>query len=239
MKFLDLTLPSPEENLALDEALLDACESGAGPEVLRIWTAPGYFVVTGYANRLSTEVDRDACARLKIPVLRRCSGGGTVLQGPGCLNYAVVLRIGDHESLVGIPSANRWIMKKQSVALARVLGREVQIHGHTDLVVDDRKCSGNAQRRRRTALLFHGSFLLDLDLTLVSQTLCMPTAQPKYRAGRSHLDFLVNLHLDHEALSQALRAEWGADELMPTVPLLAAQHLVASKYSQELWTNKF
>jgi len=37
MNYLDLTLPSPEENLACDEALLELCDEGLGDEVLRVW----------------------------------------------------------------------------------------------------------------------------------------------------------------------------------------------------------
>jgi len=35
MRHLDLTLASAAANLACDEALLDACDDGSGPEVLR------------------------------------------------------------------------------------------------------------------------------------------------------------------------------------------------------------
>ena len=86
MRHLDLTIPSPAENLACDEALLDWCESGDGVECLRFWESPEPFVVVGYANKVETEVNVAACEARKIPILRRCSGGGTVVQGPGCLN---------------------------------------------------------------------------------------------------------------------------------------------------------
>ena len=92
MKCLDLTLRTPAENLACDEGLLDFCEGGCGHEILRFWEPQTHFVVLGHANRVATEVDREACERLGIPVLRRCSGGGTVLQGPGCLNYSLILK---------------------------------------------------------------------------------------------------------------------------------------------------
>ena len=70
---------TPEENLACDEVLLDLCERGGGDELLRFWALPQYFVVVGYANKASTEVDLPLCRQLGIPVLRRCTGGGTVL----------------------------------------------------------------------------------------------------------------------------------------------------------------
>src|SRR5512139_3476750 len=92
MQLFDQTFPTPEHNLACDEALLDCAESGEGGETLRFWEPAAPFVVLGHSNRLATEVDAAACERLGIPLLRRCSGGGTVLQAPGCLNYALILR---------------------------------------------------------------------------------------------------------------------------------------------------
>ena len=105
MKWLDLTLPSPAENLACDEALLDWCENGKGDEVLRFWEPREHFVVVGYANKIANEVNVAACEKRGIPILRRCSGGGTVLQGPGCLNYTLVLRITDDGPLRNISAS--------------------------------------------------------------------------------------------------------------------------------------
>src|SRR5215475_5161081 len=92
MKWLDLTLPAPEENLACDEALLDLCDDGFDHEILRCWEPQQHFVVVGYSERVEKEVDRAACAARNIPVRRRTTGGGTVLQGPGCLNYSLILK---------------------------------------------------------------------------------------------------------------------------------------------------
>src|SRR5579872_7437387 len=90
MRYLGLTLPTPEENLAFDEALLLAAEAGGG-EVLRVWEWPRPAVVLGSGGRLAEEVDRAACRADGVPVLRRSSGGGTVLLGGGCLLFTLVL----------------------------------------------------------------------------------------------------------------------------------------------------
>src|SRR5256885_16505266 len=90
---LDLTFATPAENLACDEALLDWFEQDGGPGVLRFWEPPDYFVVVGYGNAVAAEVNVPACETRNIPILRRCTGGGTVLQGPGCLNYSLVLEV--------------------------------------------------------------------------------------------------------------------------------------------------
>jgi len=161
----------PAEELALDEALLDLCEAGEGPGFLRFWEPAAYFVVLGYSKALELEADRAACDGLGIPILRRCSGGGTVLQGPGALNYTLVLPAGHAPELATITGANRWIMERNRSAVTAIGAREAQILGHTDLTLGGRKFSGNAQRRKQRSLLFHGSFLLDFDLDLIAEDL--------------------------------------------------------------------
>jgi len=93
MQLLDLTFPTPQENLACDEALLEMCERGYDREILRFWEPSSLFVVLGYSNPVSTEVDHEACRTAGVPILRRYSGGGTVLQGSGCFDYALVLEV--------------------------------------------------------------------------------------------------------------------------------------------------
>ena len=205
MKLLDLTLPSPAENLACDEALLDTAETGASGEVLRFWEPREHFVVVGYANKVATEVNVAACEARGIPVLRRCSGGGTVVQGPGCLNYTLVLRITADGPLHNIGVANQFIMRQNRAALEPVVNQPVAIRGHTDLAIGERKFSGNSQRRRKHFLLFHGTFLLDFDLALVSELLPLPSRQPDYREHRAHTEFLTNLNVPANTVKAVLR----------------------------------
>ena len=249
MTLLDISLRIPAENLALDEALLDAAEAGALGESLRFWESPVHFVVVGYANKISTEVNEAACARLGIPILRRCSGGGTVLQGPGVLNYSLVLRIAEGTPMAGITSANQFIMQRNAEAMTSLLNTQhatrntphaVQVQGHTDLAIGGLKFSGNAQRRKRDHLLFHGAILLNLNLDLLEEVLPMPTLQPNYRAHRSHRDFLTQLSVPTDSVKQALRAAWSANEPLELDSRWPAWHesvssLVAGKYSAEAW----
>ena len=237
MKVLDLTLPTPAENLACDEALLDACESGEGDEVLRFWESPEYFVVVGYANKVAAEVNTAACEARGIPVLRRCSGGGTVVQGPGCLNYALILRFDEAGPLRSISTANQFIMERNRGALASLTSR-LQVCGHTDLAVNGMKFSGNSQRRRRHALLFHGTLLLSFDLALVSELLPIPSKQPDYREARAHGEFITNLNLPVAMVKEALRTAWNASEATSRLPRAMIESLVAGRYSRREWNYK-
>ena len=256
MKYLDLTLPTPEENLACDETLLDWCDERDGPEVLRFWEPNRHFVVVGYSNRVECEVNLAACRELNIPVLRRCSGGGTVVQGPGCLNYALILRVASHPALQTVTGANRFVMERNHQALEKLLpgsnrrteaqsskteirNPKVSVRGHADLAIDGRKFSGNAQRRKRHAVLFHGTFLLDFDHDLVSRLLPMPSKEPDYRRSRSHADFLVNLYVSAAEVKAALTQAWGAAVAVDELPSAGTRELAIEKYSSEAWRLKF
>jgi lipoate---protein ligase len=238
MKYIDLTLHSPAGNLAADEALLDACEAGTEDEILRFWEPKENFVVVGYANSVATEVNLPSCASEKIPVLRRLSGGGTVLQGPGCLNYSVILRIGEMGPLSSIAGTNAYVLERQKAAVAS-FGFPVKVDGQTDLVIGDLKFSGNAQRRKRNFLIFHGTFLLRFDISLVEKFLLMPSKQPEYRANRQHGEFLMNLGVESDTLKSALLKQWGADEMLKDVPMAKIEKLSAEKYLTDEWNLKF
>ncbi|PYJ97814.1 MAG: lipoate--protein ligase family protein [Verrucomicrobia bacterium] len=257
MKYLDLTFPTPQENLACDEALLDWCDAGDGPEVLRFWEPQQHFVAVGYSNRVAREVNVAACQELGIPILRRCSGGGTVLQGPGCLNYSLILRMDSDLALQTVTSTNRFVMERNRAALEPLLTRssrlkealssnfqlstfnfQLSVRGHTDLAIGDRKFSGNAQRRRRRAVLFHGSFLLDFDLALIERVLRMPSKQPDYRRSRSHGEFLMNWNVSAKEVKAALRQAWRAIGELKGFPREQTQKLVLEKYSNEAWNFK-
>lgn len=122
MHLLDLTLPLPAENIALDEALLDACEEGEITDtVLRLWEPDNYFVVLGRSSQASLEVNLAACRAQHVPVLRRASGGGTVLAGPGCLMYAVVLNYADHADARDISAAHQLVLTRIADALAPLI----------------------------------------------------------------------------------------------------------------------
>ncbi len=243
MRRLDLNLSTPAENLAADEALLDECEAGHGTETLLFWEPRETFVVVGYANKVAMEVNVPACAAKGIPIFRRCSGGGTVVQMPGGLNYSLILRIEENGPTRNISTANNFIMERNRAAMASINHKlstiNLSVRGHTDLCLGELKFAGNSQRRRKNFLLFHGTLLLNCDLKLIGELLKMPSLQPDYRASRAHENFVTNLNLPAETAKTALAKAWNADESLTNPPSEGIKKLAQEKYSMREWNFKF
>jgi lipoate-protein ligase A len=247
MKSLELPPLSAAENLAADEALLDGCEAGAGDETLLFWEPRETFVVVGYANKIATEVNIAACEAKGVPIFRRCSGGGTVVQMPGGLNYSLILRIAETGPTRNITAANHFIMEKNRAAIESLVDEfkiknsklKISVRGHTDLCFGEQKFAGNSQRRRKNFLLFHGTLLLNCDLTLIHQLLRMPSLQPDYRASRPHEEFVTNLNLPAEKVKAALAQAWNATGELKSLPLDEIKKLAREKYSSREWNFKF
>jgi len=235
MQYLDLTLSTAAENLALDEALLEEAEAAAAPsETLRIWEPREPMVVVGRSSRVDDEVRLDTCRELNIPVLRRPSGGAAILAGPGCLMYALVLDYRLRPRLRGVDKAHRRVLGALASALEiRVPG--VQCRGTSDLAVGELKFSGNSARCRRNHLLYHGTLLYDFPLRLIERCLKMPPRTPDYRAGRTHDGFVTNLPIRAEAIRQILAEAFDAREPCNAWPERRVAQLAAERYSRPEW----
>src|SRR5438128_194265 len=105
---LDVTLPTLAENLALDEALLQGAVAG-GPAVMRLWEWPTFAVVVGAGGKRGEEVNMSRCAADDVPIMRRSSGGGTVLLGPGCLLFGLILPLDAHPDYSDLHKSYRHV----------------------------------------------------------------------------------------------------------------------------------
>lgn len=230
---------SVAEQLAIDEALLDAANAGGlTVPVVRTWQAEHPAVVVGSSSRLADEVDLPTCRRLGVPVLRRTSGGATVVLGPGCVMWTVVT---PHAEPPPIDAIHAAMLDPLAAALA-LAGRPVSRQGTSDLTVSlpegIRKVSGNALRVRRRGVLYHGTLLDDFPLALIGQLLRHPPREPAYRQQRSHDAFLANLSLGRRQIDAAVRAAFGAWRDESDWPQQQAADLVASRYGLASWTER-
>jgi lipoate-protein ligase A len=249
MQHLELTMPTPAQNLALDETLLEwAEEDGDDHEVLRLWESPEPMVVVGRSSRVQKEVNEPTCSERGIPILRRSSGGATVAAGPGCLMYALVLSIKARPELKDIGRAHAFILGQIASSLSPLFANagSISCKGTSDLVLFDQsspetalKFSGNSLRVKRTHLLYHGTLLYDFDLALIESCLKMPPRQPDYRNARPHREFVMNLPATRGQLEDAIRAAWPTDGALTDFPMSRVDKLVADRFGNNAWTYEF
>lgn len=187
---------SAAEGLAAELDLLqqlDKASSGGADasahEALLIWEAASPCVVLPRSGRAEDHADVGECRRREAPVLRRTSGGGAVVVGPGCINYALLLSLTARPRLASVPQSYRLLLGKLTCAL----GVEGVLVEERDLAFGNRKFAGHAQHRTRWSLLHHGTILCGFDLELIPALLREPPRRPAYRGGRRHREFLVNL----------------------------------------------
>jgi len=185
-----------------DDALFGALEEDRGGEVLRMWELDRPAVVIGRSGDPDRDVHPSACASDGVSIIRRSTGGGAVVLGPGCLSYTLVLSMERRPLLRDVAASYQWILSSVAKAL-EVDGLEVV--GHADLAIGDRKVGGSAQRRGRRALLHHGTLLYRFDPSLMERYLKHPVRTPAYRGHRPHSAFVANLALDGPDIGARLR----------------------------------
>jgi lipoate-protein ligase A len=229
-----------EESLALDEALLEEAHEGiTAGTVVRTWMAAEPTVVLGSSSRVEEEVDLAACEAAAVRVVRRPSGGLTVMLGPGCLMWTVVTH---HPAGPPAIDAIHAAMLDPLCAAVQAAGRPVARRGSSDLALPmdgaALKVSGNAMRVRRHGVLYHGTLLDDFDLDLIGRMLKHPPREPDYRASRPHGAFLANLGLGTARLTAAVREAFGATMVRSDWPRDRVARLARERYADATWTNR-
>lgn len=203
MELLCWSAPSIEENLAFDEAVAKSVYA-TGNRLLRFWWGDSPAIVMGSSQRAGDVADTTACTARGVPILKRCSGGGAVLENSGVFNYTLITPAPSHLDVAASFQEGTDLVR----SILANLGIAGVQRGTSDVAVGDRKISGNALARRWKAQLVHGTLLVDFDFDLADQVLKYPPREPDYRHGRSHREFLVTLRelgvqTDRERIEEA------------------------------------
>ena len=215
MELTDLGVVPPATGLREERDALTSLERAAcgavpggnaprghrGEERLLVWESDHPAVILPRNGSAEAWANLDACAARNIPVLRRDSGGGAVVLGPGCLCVALVLSVDARPALADVTASYAALLgaTADSLSIPHVSPR------CTDLALGNRKFAGHAQRRLRHTLLHHGSILYRFDLGLIDALLPEPPRRPPWRGSRRHREFLTNVPLDRTELVARLR----------------------------------
>jgi lipoate-protein ligase A len=226
--------------LALEEAILNAVDRGDSPDSLRLWESPTPFVVLGVGQKFNDEVRADVCEADGVPIVRRCSAGGCVIQGPGCLNYSLFLTYDRYPQIRDLRASYRYLLGALTVAL-RGAGIDASQEGISDLAVGGMKISGNAQKRKRRAILHHGTLLYRMDGSTMGRYLKEPALRPEYRGRRPHESFVKAINTEANTICELIAQAFAPSEVVgdPSSEELAeSKKLTDDKYSTQEWTRR-
>lgn len=201
-RFIQSGACSPAENMAMDEAILNAHSEGKVPPTLRFYRWDPATLSIGYFQKAEEEVDFQAVKQHEVGFVRRPTGGRAVLHDQE-LTYSMIVS----ENYPGMPKGVTEAYRVLSEGL--LLGfrnleldaKMVNLSSEEDkgkyaaagsaacfdspswyeLVVEGRKVAGSAQTRQKGVVLQHGSILLDLDIDLLFNLLNFPNERIKER----------------------------------------------------------
>jgi len=208
MNLLHLSGYSIYDQLRLEEQLLR--QDNRNFCLLNVGSPP--TIVMGISGKAEALVHLDQLPD-SIPILRRFSGGGTVIVDENTVFVTFICNKADHAFQAYPEPILRWA---ESLLAPSTPGLKLR---ENDFVIGEKKCGGNALYIKKDRWLVHTSFLWNYEPSRMS-LLKHPVKTPAYRAGRPHEEFVCCLsdHLsDRDAwladLKRSLHIQLNAQEV--------------------------
>lgn len=153
---------NPYFNLALEEYFLKYKD--LEDNILILWQNEPVIVI-GKNQNTYAELNLEYVNSNNIKVVRRLSGGGAVYHDLGNLNFTII------EGNSNIHKNDFSFFALPIISCLNKLGVKATFNGRNDILIDNKKFSGNAQYFYKDRLLHHGTLLFASDLTVLSKAL--------------------------------------------------------------------
>ncbi|KAK6123302.1 hypothetical protein DH2020_042953 [Rehmannia glutinosa] len=198
-------------------------------------------IVMGISGKPQELLEIESILRDDIPVIRRFTGGGTVIVDQGTI---FVTFICNKDAVPGLQSYPQPIMSWSSLLYKKVF-QGIEISGFarmidyasctavvlSDYVLGDRKFGGNAQSITKNRWVHHTSFLWDYEISNMGY-LKLPKRAPEYRQARDHLEFICRMkdYISRSSFIDRTIEAVGSEFLLRSAELEDAHCTLGSKF---------
>ncbi|NJO89821.1 MAG: lipoate--protein ligase, partial [Chloroflexia bacterium] len=172
----------PYFNLATEEYLLKNRQEN----VFMLWQNEPTVVVGKHQN-IHAEINHDFISEKNIKVARRLSGGGTVYHDLGNLNFTYIMT-GEQGKMVDFTKYTNDILE-----VLNNLGANAVRNKRNDLIINNKKISGNAEHIFKQRVIHHGTLLFDSDLEILDETIKVKEGKYTDKAVQSVRSKVTNI----------------------------------------------
>lgn len=155
-RFTDLGIVSPEYGAAADAVVFDEVSEHRSPATLHIYSRNRTTISLGRFRDFDIDVNKDVLEDPDISVVRRISGGSTILTGTCQIIYSLTLE----DIFLNKKDSYSKICACVASAL-NSLGLDAAYKEPNDILVQGMKISGGAQYRAKGFLIQHGTVITE------------------------------------------------------------------------------
>ena len=154
------------------------------------WIPDDYYLVMGQSNKAEKSLYLDKVASDNIKVVKRPSGGESVILSPKTLVISARLISDKLENpQVTFRKINGLIID----ALEKLGISDLNYRGISDISIGEKKILGSSIYRKKNIVFYHAVLNLSENTEVISKYLRHPVKEPDYRKGRDHSEFVTNL----------------------------------------------
>lgn len=168
-------------NLSLEEELLFQAQCNS--TILYLWINEPCVIIG--RNQVSfMECNMEYIKNQNINIVRRNSGGGAVYQDLGNLNYTFINKIGEK---------NTEKQKKLLLEVLKELGIKGYFSGRNDILIDQKKISGQAEYSEDENEYLHGTLMINVNIENLEKSLTPSSNKLKSKGIRSIKSRVTNI----------------------------------------------
>lgn len=176
---------------------LDIIDSDSEVSVC-VWHPDKTYLVLGQSNKAETSLDMEAVLADGVVVIKRPSGGETVILTPN----TIVIAISFTSETLKNPNEYFHKINDSIISVLAENGiKNLLQKGISDIAIGEKKILGSSIYRRPNRVFYHAVLNVAEDISNIAKYIRHPAKEPDYRKGRPHSEFVTSIHAEGYDLS--------------------------------------